>query len=272
MSAAADDGTAKSPSTRYVWANSLFLRAQADGKSTQLAKIPYGAALDFSSDDASVAHTEIFAKYAFKGKTITVTVDGAWRKAHWQDKDGWVFDGYLSRYPAPNTASFEAWRKNFKNYPSDEIVYADQVFGPGKRIEWDMKKDGVKSPFYEAAKKSVHAFSQDLSPPYTNNARWINIEWAKGANCNYHILQDEGQEEALYLRSLPLTFNEALLWEMHFNRIDSKDTTTEDTDHHIEVDYTAGSSLSIKIMDMETSAISIKCSAKSCDLASKPMD
>lgn len=268
LAIAVDSAAPTSSTTRYVWANSLYLRAQPDDKSAQLAKIPYGTVLNLSNSDAPVAHTEVFAKYKTKDKTNAVMLKAAWQKVHWQDKEGWVFDGYLSRYPAPDASILEARRKSFKNYVSDEIVYADQIFGPGRKIEWDLNNDGVKSSAYQTAKKYMQSVSRDLNPPYTRNARWINIEWNAGANCNYYLLEDEGGDDALSLKNLPLTFNEALLWEMHFNEINDKYYATEYSDSYVSFNYVPGNSLSIEISYNSGFKVSIKCSEKFCDLAS----
>jgi len=262
------DASTPSTSTRYVWATSLLLRAEPDSKSVQLAKIPYGTALDLSSGDAPVRHTEVFAKYVVNEKATTVTMNSAWQKVHWQDKDGWVFDGYLSRYPTPDTSTFEAARKDFENYASDEMLYADHLFGPGKRKEWNMRLDGIKSSAFQAAQKYMHSISQQFNTYYVNsNSKWINIEWSDGANCNYYMEADEGWDENLRLKNLPLTFNEALLWQMHFHNINANGYAQNASFSKFK--YVPGKSLVIEFSDGSLYGTAINCNDKSCDLSSE---
>jgi|GEM_PF-3596147 len=269
---AADSTPPTTSTTRYVWANGLFLRTQADSKSAQLAKIPYGATLTLSNDaDATVPHSEVFLKSTSEGKTSTALLDGAWRKVHWQDKDGWVFDGYLSRYPAPDDAALEAESSKSKDGASIDVLYYRHVFGPNPNaasgaMEWN-NGDSRKSASYKEMCKYLKSIGVKCEPPAEGSWGWQQQPLAQGATFIGYASGDGPGESAFSYRNMSLTFNEAILWAMHFNHI-SKDKNVNNNGGLDGFDFTPGKLLEI----YETRASgcpqvdTIRCNDKSCDI------
>jgi hypothetical protein len=276
--ACAADGTSPAPSatssatpssTRYVWANSLSLRAQADGKSAALTKIPYGAALNLSdAGDAPVPHSEVFGKYTAHGKNIAVMLDGAWRKVHWQDKDGWVFDGYLSRYPAPDASLYPTEQKQFKYATPHEILYANHILGTGKKIEWD-KSEGTKVPGYQAMQKYFKSIQYSFDPnALAAEMTWLDMQWNGGASVDYFAGYNEGGQTHITLRNLPLTYNEAMLWEMIFHSINDTEHLVENNSLKHSLDVVPGKSFDFEANGDVSMSEAFSCANNTCDMSS----
>ncbi len=85
----------KDGETLNVWATSgLNMRDKPDAKATKLAAIPYGAKV--------VVQPNIGVKIPFEVEEFKgFTVKGLWLLVKYGDKEGFVFDGFLSRLPAP---------------------------------------------------------------------------------------------------------------------------------------------------------------------------
>lgn len=271
LSFATDNASTASSMTRYVWANSLFLREQADGKSAQLAKIPYGAALTLSdAADASIPHSEVFAKVTTDGKTTTAPLDGAWRKVHWQDKDGWVFDGYLSRYPAPIDTALEAERKADQDYPSIDLLYARHTFGAGSgaKMAWH-NGDNRKTANFQAMCKYLKSMNVDCKPPTTEGTwNWEKEELAQGASYFEYNSGDGPGENSVSFRNMPLTFNEAILWASHFNDIAKSDKNPNGGTVLDSIDFKPGKALLLGETrpSGDTQSDTVTCTEKACDI------
>lgn len=94
--------------TLFVWAKSgLVLRAADDFKSEKIITLPFGAAVkthSYKYRDEDIAEIEIAVvqPYNFNGKKYPgYTIPGQWVQVTAQGKTGYVFDGYLSKYPPP---------------------------------------------------------------------------------------------------------------------------------------------------------------------------
>ncbi len=85
----------KDGETLNVWATwGLNMRDKPDAKATKLAAIPYGAKV--------VVQPNIGIKIPFEVEEFKgFTVKGLWLLVKYGDKEGFVFDGFLSRLPAP---------------------------------------------------------------------------------------------------------------------------------------------------------------------------
>lgn len=102
----------KDNETLSVWATSgLNMRDKPHAKATKLISIPYGAKV--------VVQPNIGVKIPFEVEEFKgFTVKGLWLLVKYGDKEGFVFDGFLSRLPAPKKADslrFEGYlTSNFK--------------------------------------------------------------------------------------------------------------------------------------------------------------
>jgi hypothetical protein len=85
----------KDGETLNVWATSgLNMRDKPDAKATKIAAIPYGAKV--------VVLPNIGVKIPFEVEEFKgFSVKGLWLLVKYGDKEGFVFDGFLSRLPAP---------------------------------------------------------------------------------------------------------------------------------------------------------------------------
>ena len=85
----------KDGETLYVWAQSgLNMREKSDAKASKVAAIPYGAKVFVSTNIGVKIPFEV---EEFKG----FTVKGYWLLVKYGNTEGYVFDGFLSRLPAP---------------------------------------------------------------------------------------------------------------------------------------------------------------------------
>ncbi len=81
--------------TLYVWAlNGLNMRKLPDAKSEKIAALPYGEKVIAQSNIGLIVAHEVKEFKDFK-------VNGVWLLVKYGDKEGFVFDGYLSRLVAP---------------------------------------------------------------------------------------------------------------------------------------------------------------------------
>ena len=88
----------KENETLNVWAASgLNMRDKPEAKSTKVATIPYGARVTVQPNIGIKIPFEV---EEFKG----FTVKGYWLLVKYGNTEGFVFDGFLSRLPAPNKA------------------------------------------------------------------------------------------------------------------------------------------------------------------------
>jgi hypothetical protein len=103
ISLAAQTSRFKDNETLNVWATSgLNMRDKPDAKATKLISIPYGAKV--------VVQPNIGVKIPFEVEEFKgFTVKGLWLLVKYGDKEGFVFDGFLSRLPAPTKADSLNW-------------------------------------------------------------------------------------------------------------------------------------------------------------------
>ena len=92
---AAQTSRFKDGETLNVWATSgLNMRDKPDAKATKIVSIPYGAKV--------VVQPNIGVKIPFEVEEFKgFTVKGYWLLVKYGDTEGFVFDGFLSRLPAP---------------------------------------------------------------------------------------------------------------------------------------------------------------------------
>lgn len=103
----AQESRFKEDETLNVWAASgLNMRDKPDAKAAKVATIPYGAKVSVQPNIGVKIPFEI---EEFKG----FTVKGYWLLVKYGDTEGFVFDGFLSRLPAPNLNDKEGMEAYF---------------------------------------------------------------------------------------------------------------------------------------------------------------
>ncbi len=113
--------------TLYVWAyNGLVLRSKPDPKASPIASIAYGNAMVVVSKNPQWAH-QIQEYGDFK-------LHGHWVEVRYQDSlQGYVFDGYLSLFPA---RTYPRKTEEFEEL----LQYFETIWGPGKGTRLDYIK------------------------------------------------------------------------------------------------------------------------------------
>ena len=107
----AQESRFKEGETLNIWASSgLNMRDKPDAKATKLTTIPYGAKV--------VVQPNIGLKIPFEVEEFKgFIVKGYWLLVKYGNTEGFVFDGFLSRLPAPD-----------KNVKSDIETYLNSIF------------------------------------------------------------------------------------------------------------------------------------------------
>jgi hypothetical protein len=130
----------KTGSTLYVWARSgLNLRSKQDMNGAVLGRVTFGEAVTVVADANAV---------------VPLTYDnirGEWVKVKWKDKEGYLFNGYLSRYgvmvadeASPHDGMITYLKKVFRTKSDTETppdnrtynIYRKIVFQNGVELEW----------------------------------------------------------------------------------------------------------------------------------------
>ena len=125
----AQESRFKDDETIHVWASSgLNMRSKPDAKAEKIATIPYGAKV--------VVLPNIGVKIPFEVEEFKgFVVKGYWLLVKYENTEGFVFDGFLSRLPAPKPSKTIG----------DIDEYLDQKIGKiGSRYElkmWDYSLD-----------------------------------------------------------------------------------------------------------------------------------
>jgi hypothetical protein len=118
----------KDDETIHVWASSgLNMRSKPDAKAEKIATIPYGAKV--------VVLPNIGVKIPFEVEEFKgFIVKGYWLLVKYENTEGFVFDGFLSRLPAPKAA----YGKGLQEYLDEKI---GKVGGKYDIEVWDEKSD-----------------------------------------------------------------------------------------------------------------------------------
>ncbi|HEY8027851.1 MAG TPA: hypothetical protein VIF60_25150 [Burkholderiaceae bacterium] len=249
--------------TRYVWASNLTLRAQPDGSSTALAKLPFGTTVALlPASGQPVPHRETLLKLepGNGSPAADVILDGTWRQVHAGANDGWVFDAYLSRYPVRQFSI----DKN-KHDDESEAEFARRVFGAKLVQNWQTGAS-KKSADYAAMLKH-----SKMAPKNTvDNVSWEYVEFQAGGTYEMLATQPMGgmYTSTIDFKDVPLTYGEALLWLKQFGGFEAiggngaigKFSGKVEPGRHLEIGAT----------DDDTSgfgfARSIDCHASTCSI------
>lgn len=110
--------------TLFVWGyNGLVFRAEPSIKGARVAVLPYGTQVIVAGKDSTLTHTvKEFGGFVMRG---------IWARVRYQDTlQGYVFDGYLSTFPAREQQVRNDWFK-------ESIPYLETIFGQSKRTRAD---------------------------------------------------------------------------------------------------------------------------------------
>jgi len=247
---------AQSGMTRYVWANNLIMRAQPDSKGTEVVRLPFGTAVTLEADaSASVTHQEtvLVLPSSKSSVPVNVTLDGTWQRVRLMKQEGWVFDGYLSRYPVP--------KRSEEGDPDGERTFAMRVFGGQHLQKWDTGAS-TKTSDYRAM--LLHTTADDRKQKQLS---WSHVEFQQGGSYEQLYVYTEIGFSRTAFRNLPLTFNEAVLWVRQFGAFKPQNVGPEPS---IEIEeFKPGHKLDIEPNDNSTLPTSsvIECSAKTCSIS-----
>lgn len=241
---------------RYVWASKLALRKEPDRKGDEIARLPYGTKVTLLQDsEKPLPHHETVAKLRASSEHpgIDVTLDGVWRHVEAAGQEGWLFDGYLSRYPAPVDAKGEI------PFDDDEVAYAAQVFGTAHSWQWK-KGDSKKSESYKLMRRQ---WKLDENTD-ADEINWARVEFKSGGSAEISTILGNGSSCNLDLTGLPLTFNESLLWWLHFHPFEGSGT------------FEPKRKLEIGPPDDDDSGLgysrTISCGSQTCDISRAVVD
>jgi hypothetical protein len=198
--------------TRYVWATNLIVHAEPDSNAAQVAKLPYGAEVKIESTENPKNYQEVWYKVHKDEKLATTdaVLSGYWEKVHTAQGDGWAFDGYLSRYPAPTAKEL----KSFSSDSSDEnaeALFAKRLFHVAAEYKWS-GKDSKKSAAFRLMAKHEQLDKDSV----TDEMNWRYIEFTNGMTYEFFSNTHEISSSSEELKKIPLSFNEAMLWSHLF--------------------------------------------------------
>lgn len=245
-----------SATTRYVWVDKLIIRAQPDSKSAEVARLSLGAEVTLQQDSASLVKRQetifkLVSSETSKTPAINVTLDGNWQHVSAQGHDGWVFDGYLSRYPAPRSA---------KGAEGADADVAKLICGPAKTQKWKLG-DSKKSPAYRIMHQ--HGKLEKDATEY----EWEYDEFQNGCTDETVAQYDGGGDGSSDFKNLPLTFNEALLFYRRlFFAHDGNVSGTFEPGHRLEILPNDHDAEAIGFDDI------IECAADKCSISQSHND
>lgn len=121
--------------TLFVWAQSgLILRDAPDLKSKKIAALPFGTIVVpkiYKQTDGVEMSIEVISSCIYEGQNYYgYKIPGNWVQVSANGKTGYVFDGFLSKYPPPNNQEQFEWKID---------SYLTRVFGFASHVE-DMGK------------------------------------------------------------------------------------------------------------------------------------
>lgn len=260
-SLASNKSIAQDSSSRYVWADKLVIHAQPDINSPALASLMFGDQISLSSI-ADTTHPYSVTVFKLEpddegGTESNVTLDGYWKRVNGHGVDGWVFDGFLSRYPVPKAIKKVGMME-------DQVSYANQIFKELRSLHWTTgdKKSGSH---YAAMRKHV-----DASIRKDYHVDWKYAEFSQGVYYDDLTYYDVGTVGRTWFRKLPLTFNEAVLWLRLFGDFTSIPESTKTGAGQRNGHFVRGKSLTVGVPNDDESGIGngsiVDCHGDTCDI------
>lgn len=201
-------------STRYVWANTLILRAEPDAKGAELARLPFGSKVTLMvSEQKPIDYQLSLLKLEADDEhaAVDVILKGHWQRVHVGNMDAWVVDTYLSRYPTPQ-------KLGTKDEGVDlQLALMEKIFGG--RQEWHWKTgDATKGDAFHLMQQRNKLKPEDIK----KDLSWDFVKFGGGAIYEF-LGQNTGEMYFNHsgFKALPFTFNEAVLWLKAFGGLDS---------------------------------------------------
>ncbi len=179
------------------------------------------------------------------GKPLKII--GDWRRVRVGTAEGWVFDGYLSRYPYP-----KATRDSDK--VATEFAVAKKFFGARTEQQW-MTGDATNTPIFNAMPQRL---KDEADPKNHAEISWDRVAFASGGLGELAIDTHEGGEGwTVTFDKLPMTYQEALLWAKRWGWLGDYGAVLEDGRAKLRFDYDETKS------DME---YTIACESQTCSI------
>jgi hypothetical protein len=235
---------------RYVWVNNLTLRAAPDIKSEALARLPLGATVQLLAADQPLVHVEeslpgLKLDKQVNGKPLKIS--GDWRRVRIGTAEGWVFDGYLSRYPYPRESKGS-------DKVAMEFAAAKQSFGARAEKQW-MTGDAGNGEIFRAMPQRLQ---EAADPKNRAEISWDSVTFASGGQGELAIdTRDSAEGWTVKLDKLPLTYQEALLWAKRWGWTGDYGAVLEDGRAKLRFDFDETKA------DME---YTIACEAQTCSI------
>lgn len=235
---------------RYVWVNNLTLRAAPDAESEALARLPLGARVQVLATDLPLVHREeslpgTKLDRQVNGKPLKII--GDWRRVRVGTAEGWVFDGYLSRYPYPKESKGS-------DKVAMEFAAAKQAFGARAEKQW-MTGDPANGELFRAMPQRLQ---EEAAPDNHADISWDSVIFASGGQGELAIdTRDSAEGWAVKFDKLPLTYQEALLWAKRWGWTSAYGAELEDGHAKLRFDFDE-----VKA-DME---YTIACEAQTCSI------
>jgi Bacterial SH3 domain len=133
--------------TIYVWAMSgLNMRKLPDAKSEKIASLPYGTKVTVQPNIGVIVAHEVEEFKDFK-------VKGVWLLVKYGDKEGFVFDGYMSRLVAP-----EYYKKGIVSYFDNKIGNIGEKYDV-KEVKSEIDEDNSNSYKQKYQKGIIYEFT-----------------------------------------------------------------------------------------------------------------
>lgn len=254
-----------SGTTRYVWAKNLVVRAAPDSGSAEVGKLPLGTAVILvPATGPSISHQDIALKLAASAESpaADVTLDGNWQRVRTPQYEGWVFDGYLSRYPAPILAEDRSKREE-----DAELNFAKRLFGVKLAQTWKTG-NSKKTADYAAMRQRSKLTSKELA----GDVSWAYVEFQRGGSYEALAHQANGDmyTSSVDFKDVPMSFNEAVLWLRQFGHFAPIGSGSDGAIGKFSGKIEPGRKLEIVPADDDTSGFgfsrTIACSAETCSI------
>lgn len=137
--------------TLYVWAQSgLILRNTPDFKGEKITSLSFGTIVITKQQktiDIPETSVEAIPSCTYEGQDYSgYKIPGQWVQVFSNGKTGYVFDGFLSKYPPPNGQEQEEWKIDI--YLTRVFGFASQVIDMGRsqhvgKLDCNFYKNGA---------------------------------------------------------------------------------------------------------------------------------
>ena len=203
-----------SNATRYVWASTLIMRAEPNTKAAEVVRLAYGSQVGLLAG-IGPSRREVLVKLAKNDEwpAAEVALEGNWQRVHTSAGEGWVFDAYLSHYPAPAIVQ----DKNGQG-EDGRVEFAKRIFGVKEAHKWAFDS-GKKADDY----RIMLAHTKLQENEVDEEVSWEFVVFKNGATYEMfnHRPKDSVYMGNVDFKDMPLTYGEALLWLKQFHGFES---------------------------------------------------